>query len=150
MPQCTKQVCNQIRSRSDISGALAASWGRLINKIGRGTLADKLDISTTTIKRAIGGDNLPALETALNALALDATALDEVLALYGYQLCPIDCAPCEDGQTRARLAHILSEWLALGERADHRAKCRLADEMRAVIPAMMALIVQADNLRRAA
>lgn len=147
MPQCTKQVRPQIRSKSDISGAVAAAWGRLVNKHGRGALADKLDVTTKTINRALTGENVPSLDTAFNALAIDPTALQEVAALYGYQLCPITCCPGEEETTRARLAHVLSEWLAVGALTDHRAKCRLADEIRELLPALLGMVAQADGLR---
>lgn len=147
MPHCTNQVRPAIRSKSDISGAVAAAWGRLVNKHGRGALADKLDIEVKTINRALTGETTPHLATAFNALAIDPTALDEIAALFGFRLCPVTCCPADDALTMGRMAAVVSEWLKLGHGRDHRDTCRLGDQIRELLPALAAVVAQADSIR---
>lgn len=63
------------RSKTEVSGALAAGWAR-ISANRKGAFADNLGIDVKTVNRALTGETLPELHTALNSLADDPTALD--------------------------------------------------------------------------
>jgi len=137
-------------SRTEVSGKLAASWAR-ISAGHKGDFADKLDISTKTIDRALIGETLPGLDTALNSLAFDVTALDEVFALYGLSIKPLIAAPSNDLTTISSLSNLVGQFAAAlsdGQR-DHRETLQLADMIRPVMAMLSAICAEADAVRAA-
>lgn len=113
---------------------------------------DALGCHKDTLSNALAGDTLPSLHTALNSLAADETALDEVLELYGYRLRPAVPTAANDLQTAARLSHAagaLVDAVSDGCR-DHNETLAVADQLRPIVPALLALIAEADALRGAA
>ncbi|WP_288803891.1 hypothetical protein [uncultured Novosphingobium sp.] len=138
--------------KSDVSKAISAGWARVLRSVGKGTFADSIDIGTKTIDRALTGESVPELHTALNSLSVDITALDEVFALYGLRVKPMRSEPANDIATISRLSNLagqFAEALADGHR-DHRETCQLADTIRPLMAALTAICLEADLIKGAA
>lgn len=141
------------KSKSQVSGALAASWAR-VSANRKGSMADTIEASTKTIDRALTGDSVPELHTSLNSLIFDETALDEVLALYGFTLVEIDAPKQSDAgdmELMSGLGRSLSELI---ERRRDGSRCHLdtlamAALFRPLIHRMQAVIAEADSIRGA-
>jgi len=137
-------------SKDKFEQKLAAAWGRVWPKIGKGSMADRMGLSDTKlIDRAVTGANLPSAHTVFNSLIADPTALDEVLAEYGYRLCPNTADAANDLMTLSGLCETaaeLSEALRDGKRI-HPETLRVADKLRPHMPALAALLREADELR---
>lgn len=153
MTQCSKSVRKTAPNKTQVSRALATGLLRAIGTAGgKGSLADSMDTSTKTIDRALIGDSIPGIHTALAALLVDPTALDELLRLYGFCLRPLTAEAANDMDTAAKLsfaAGAMIEALADGIR-DHRETLAMADIFRPLIQSMGAIISEADALRGAA
>ena len=136
-------------TKAEVSGALAAGWAR--SSAGRkGTFADNLEVDVKTVNRALTGETTPELHTALNSLADDPTALDDVFALYSLSINRRASAGLADGMNLAAgLGHTLSD--LIDRLRDgvlcHQDKLALAALFRPVIPQMQALVDEADALR---
>lgn len=143
------QVRPAIHSKSDVSARLIAGWARIIVTHGKGKFADKLDIDTKTVGRAMSGESTPELHTVFNSLAVDPTALDEVAALYGVEIRPKHTAAANDMETVADLSHLVGKWveaLSDGHRC-HRETLELANVMRPLLHRLNAVCAEADGLR---
>lgn len=136
------------RSKTDVSDALAAGWAR-VSAGRRGAFADNVDITTKTLNRALTGESLPELHTALNSLADDPTALDEVLALYGRRLAHNNPQRASDMALVHDLAVLLGEFT--GALADqkrcHLETIALATLIRPLLPQLSAIVAEADAVR---
>jgi hypothetical protein len=132
---------------------LAAAWGRVWPTIGKGAMADRMGLSDSkTIDRAVTASNLPEAHTIFNSLLADPTALDEVLAWYGYRLCPNTADAANDMQTLSGLCETAGEMadaLKDGIRA-HTETLRIADKLRPHMPSLVSLLSEAESLRGAA
>ena len=132
----------------DVSAALSAGWARIINRVGRGGFADRLDVDGKTVGRALAGDTLPELHTVFNSLSIDLTALDELAALYGVEIRPRECAPGNDMVMIASVARLAAQWaeaMADGY-IDHRKMMELARAIRPMMPALNAILSEADRI----
>jgi hypothetical protein len=135
-----------------VSNLLAAGWARVIAKEGKGAFADRLECSENTISNALSGKTTPEFHTALNSLAIDITALDEVFAGYGVRLVPLHAEAANDLAMSAGVINAMGELvarLADGER-DHNDTLAVAALLRPHIPAISAIVREADELRGAA
>lgn len=145
-----KLVCRQKpQSKTKLSAALSAAWGRVGNTIGKGAFADAAEFDVVTINRALTGPSLPAADNLLNSLAADPSALDEVLALYGLSARPAFSKRTSDMELAAGLGHSLSELidrLRDGKRC-HLDTLALAELFRPLMPQMQAVIDEADAMR---
>jgi hypothetical protein len=142
----------QMRTKRDVSDALATAWFRVSKRIGKGALADATGAaSTKTVDNAIAGRNLPELHTVLNALTADASAMDEVLALYGMRAVPLQAQAANDMHTIAALSGAASEWLnrLLDGNRCHRDTAHLAEIFRPLVCEMQAIIAEAEKARAA-
>ena len=136
------------RSKAEVSGALATGWAR-VSAGRKGAFADNVDIDTKTVNRALTGETVPELHTALNSLADDPTALDELFALYGGRFTPSVAKPGSDMELAAGLGRSLAELIERlrdGTR-DHLDTLALAALFRPLIPQMQAVVGEADVLR---
>ena len=137
-------------SKDKFQQRLAHAWGRVCRSVGKGEMARCMGLSDTkTIDRALGASNLPEAHTIFNALVADETALDEVLADYGFRLARIDAAPGLDLITLSGLCETaaeLSEALKDGNRL-HPETLKVADTLRPHMPALIAFLREADELR---
>lgn len=146
---------NQVRpksapEKSDVSAALSVSWARAARNAGKGSLADKAKVSTKTIDRALTGETVPELHTALASMLADESALDEVFALYGLDRPRWKhSAAANDLHTVSDLTGLASAFcraLEDGNR-DHTETLELARLIRALKPALSAILEEADRIR---
>lgn len=64
LPVRDKQVCQRKPvSKTKLSAALSAAWGRVANNIGKGKFADAAEFDAVTINRALTGPSLPSAIT---------------------------------------------------------------------------------------
>lgn len=148
-----KHVCQRKpASKTKLSAALGAAWGRVSLEIGKGAFADKAEFDEVTISRAMRGPSLPSAEHLLNSLCADLSALDEVLALYGLSVTARNPAAANDMELAAGLGHSLSELIDRmrdGKRC-HLDTLALGELFRRVIPQLQAIVDEADSIRGAA
>lgn len=148
-----QHVCRiKPQSKSKLSAAVGASWGRVSNTMGKGGFADKADFDEVTISRAMRGPSLPSAEHLLNSLAADSSALDEVFSLYGLSIHTKVSKAANDMELAAGLGRGLSELinrLKDGKRC-HLDTLALAELFRSIIPQMQCLVDEADEIRGAA
>jgi hypothetical protein len=104
---------------------------------------------TKTIDRAVTATNLPEGHVIFNSLLADSTALDEVMREFGFRLVPLQADAANDITTAAGVIHAMGELVrALDDgRRDHNETLAIAQLLRPHMPAMAAIIVQADELR---
>lgn len=133
---------------------LAAAWGRVWPGLGNmSVMAGRMGLNDTkTISRAVTGANLPEAHTIFNSLLADQTALDEILNHYGFRVCPMIPDAANDFATLSGLCEVaaeLSDALRDGIRV-HPETLRVAEKLRPHMPALVALLREADGLRGAA
>jgi hypothetical protein len=140
-------------SKDKFKRLLSIAWGRVGPSMGLATMAGKMDLSDPkTISRAIATDNLPEAHTVFNSLCADETALREVMAYYGYEICRSHPEAANDLATLSGLCEVaaeLSEALRDGKRV-HPETLRVADKLRPHMPSLVAFLKEADDLRGAA
>lgn len=150
MSDAVSRVRPKTRSKQDVSVALGIGWQRAQAKLGKGRFADAIGGTTKLIDRALIGESVPELHTALNSLLADGTALNEVFALY--DLHPPrrrNAQAVNDLDTASKLSALVAMFCAAlsdGKR-DHRETLALADEIRPLMPALTALLTEANHLR---
>lgn len=132
--------------------ALIAGLSRVAAKLGRGNLADKSHRTTRALDKLFSGSSADTSgKGLLDFLLADPTALDEVLALYGFQLAPAEALPAIDFEIIADTAALQAEHTEAmrdGRRC-HRETIRIADKARPVVARYSAIIAEADELRGA-
>lgn len=137
-------------AKAEVSAALAVGWARASRKAGKGRMADAIDASTKTIDRALTGETLPELHTALASMLADDSALDEVFSLYGLERPRRkNAAAANDLATVSGLSGLVAsfcEALADGSR-DHVETLEIAELIRKVMPALTALLDDAARIR---
>jgi hypothetical protein len=147
------QVCRRKpQSKTKLSAAIAAAWGRVSNSMGRGSFSDASDFNSVTLERALKGPSLPAAENLLNSLAADPTALEEVLDLYGLTATPKRAEAANDLALVTDMSGAVAEFLkriADGKRC-HIDEAILAELFRPIIPQMQAIVDSHDRRRGAA
>lgn len=140
-------------SKDKFKRLLSIAWGRVGPAMGLATMAGRMELSDPkTISRAIATDNLPEAHTIFNSLCADESALREILFYYGYELSRSRPEAANDMRTLSGMCEVaaeLSEALRDGKR-DHTETLQVADKLRPHMPALAALIAEADALRGAA
>lgn len=136
-------------SKDRFQTLLATSWGRVWPKVGKGTMADKMDSNTKTIDRAVTGSNLPEAHTVFNSLLAHPTALDEVLTAYGFRLAPLHADAANDFHTASELARAAGTFIdALSDgRRCHNETLALGAIFRDLLPKISAIVGEADQIR---
>lgn len=132
--------------------SLADDWQRAFPHSVRGTAADIMGCNPKTISNAVAGNNVPEAYTVLSALLADKTALQSTLALFGLEVRPLRTEAANDISTLANLSSLSGEWLERikdGVRC-HRDTCAIADLLRPILPALVALVAEADRIKGAA
>lgn len=144
-------VCPKVApDKSEVSAALSVGWARAARSIGKGAFADKIKSCTKTVDRALTGDTVPELHTALASLLADPHALDEVFPLYGFN--PPQhrhATAANDLATVSELSGLVSTFCAAlkdGNR-DHRETLAIADLVRAIMPSLTDILDEANRLR---
>lgn len=133
--------------------ALVAGLARTAARIGRGNLADKSYRTTKALDKLFCGDSMDTSgKGLLDFLHADPSALDEVLALYGFGLHRLESTQGDDFATIADTASLSAEMTdAMRDGArDHRETIRIADKARPVVRALHGIIHEADTIRGAA
>ena len=146
-------VRESLRLTKDRAKALLASGlQRSVVKHGADEVALAAGCTKRCIEKALAHETLPSMETALNALTIEPTVLDELLAAYGLRLCPLHADAANDLTTAAGLSGAVSklvEACADGVR-DHNETLAVAALLRPHLPAIQAIVREADQLRGAA
>ena len=152
MPDALGQVRPIFPAKMDVSDHLVAGWTRVMARIGRGTFIDHLRVDRKVVERTISTGNMPHLDTVLNSLLVDSTALDEVFALYGLSVYRLPdgihggiCAQDDLGDVIA-FAMALSDYQR-GNPNDHRAKIALSEKARRALQVASAIVAEADRIR---
>lgn len=146
----SNQVCPAVpQSKTRLSSAIGAAWGRVANRMGKGSFADKMHSCTKTVDRALTGPSLPDAENLLNSLAADHSALDEVFALYGLQVRLKEAEAANDMDLVTSLSATVAEYL---QRLSDGKRCHidtavLAELFRPLIPQMQAIVDEHDKRR---
>lgn len=132
--------------------ALIAGLARVAGHLGRGNLADKSGRTTRALDKLFAGSSSDTSgKGLLDFLKADPTALDEVLALYGFQLAPLGREAVLDFEIIADAAALTAEHTEAmrdGKR-DHRETIRIADKARPVVARYQGIIAEADSIRGA-
>ena len=137
-------------SEQQYHAALVAGLARVAANMGRGNLADKSQRTPRALGKLFSGD---AMDTTgkglLDFLLADASALEEVLALYGFGLHRLDDAP---GDSETRMADVLDfatldATMRAAGRDDPRSICQLADRARPVARHCMGIVARADRIK---
>lgn len=104
------------------------------------------------VKRGINATNLPEAHHIFNSLCADETALQEILRHYGFELSRSKARAANDLAAAAGMIDAMGDLVkanADGHRC-HRETLEVADRLRPHMPAMAAIIREADALRGAA
>lgn len=153
MPQRNNVCRPDPISKDKFKQKLAAAWGRVWPATGKGAMADAMGLTDVkTIDRAVTASNLPEAHTIFNSLLADETALNEILAYYGFKITRLNATAANDLDTIHGLCDAASELSAAvadGFR-DHRETLRVADKLRPHMPAMEAILREAETIRGAA
>lgn len=154
MTQRNNVCASEPLSKDRFQQRLAAAWGRVWPKLGsQPAMAAKMGLSdTSAIKRVTGMTHLPEAHTIFNSLLADETALNEVLAEYGFCLRRIKPEGANDLRTLSGLCETaaeLSDALRDGRR-EHRETLKIADKLRPHMAALVGFIAEADELRATA
>lgn len=135
-------------TEAEFYSALCAGLARVAASIGRGNLADKSGRTTRALDKVFAG-SIPNGKGLMDFLLADPTALDEILARYGYQLAPLGRETVLDFEIIADAAALTAEHTeALRDgRRDHRETIAIADKARPVVARYQGIIAEADALR---
>lgn len=130
--------------------ALVAGLGRIAAQHGRGVVADKSRRTTRSLDMLFSGESgMPTGKGLMDFLLADETALDELAALYGVTISRRVLAKGDDMQLvadTAALVSSLADCISDGQR-DHTETLRVANHLRTLLPRLMAIVAEADQLR---
>lgn len=129
--------------------SLASGLLRLCSANGPSRVGLEAGCDEKTIRNARDQKSTLRLDLAFNLLALDPTALNELAGRYGFKLTPITAQYANDLHTAAGLLDGASELIKAQEDGvrDNTETCRVADILRPHLPAAVAIVQQADQLR---
>ena len=157
MDEMMHRTTSQVRpvkthTKAQVSSAIVSGWARTLRHVGKGSFADALDIDIKTVNRALTGETVPELHTALNSLCVDPTALDEVAALYGVVIRPREIEAANDLHTIASLSQLVAQFAGALEDGirKHTETLDLADSIRPLVPILLSIVAEADRIRGAA
>jgi DNA-binding phage protein len=141
------------RLTKDRCKALVASGlHRAVNSSGIDEVALAAGCCEQSVRNTLSLDSLPSLDLLLNAMDIEPTLLDEVLAAKGFRLAPLHSDAANDLTVAAGVSEISSaicRALADGQR-DHNETVTIAKLIRPHLPALTAIVREADELRGAA
>jgi hypothetical protein len=146
------QVCrHEPLTKDKFQLKLSEAWSRIASKLGsKMTMAARMgDSDDAAVKRGVSGSNLPEAHKIFNSLLADPSALDEILAEYGVRLVPIHSSAANDLHTAVGILDGASELIRSqddGHRC-HVETLKVADKFRPHLPAIHAIIQEADAIR---
>lgn len=129
--------------------ALILGLSRIAVQLGRGTLADRSKRTTRSLDMLFAGETgIPNAKGFCDFLLADATALDEVLALYGVKVCARQAKADADMATASQMAAAVAELIAALEdgRRNHNETIRVAKHLRPLLPKLTAIVAEADEI----
>lgn len=138
-------------TKSEVKPLVAAGLARAVAAHGIERVALHGGCTTRCIQKAIAGDTLPELHTALNVAALDLDATADVMTAYGLGVFLLEPDTLPDADALASLAALLAE-VAEGMRdgrLDHVETCRVAAKASPVAPWINGVIARAVKVRGA-
>ncbi len=101
----TVVAATQRLSKQQLHAKVMRGWNRIIDKIGKGTFADRLGCSSVAIDKQLVG-SMPGLEMIDAAFAIDSTVLDDWLKHHGVRLVTND-AVCDVDDLGLLMARVL-------------------------------------------
>jgi hypothetical protein len=131
---------------------VASGLHRAVTANGLDEVALAAGCCEESVRNALGLKTLPAIDTLLNAMDLDATILDEALAAKGFRIAPLHSEAANDLNIACglnRVAEAICRALLDGVRKHHET-LEIADIIRPHLPALTAIVREADGLRGAA
>jgi hypothetical protein len=136
-------------NRQRVQALLAADWARVAAMVGKGAMADGLQVHPNTIDNALTGRTLPSFDTGLNSLKVHETALDGVMAELGFVLVSLAHTRACGFDLLAALGVLVSE---LANRLQdgkfcHNDRAVIAELMRELLPVGHALVAEHDARR---
>lgn len=153
MSQCSN-VRPSVKRITEQDARQNLSFGllRLTAKHGPSRVGLEAGCDEKTIRNARDQKSTLRLDLALNLLSLDPTALDELLAASGFRLIPMHAAAANDLHTAAGLLDGASEMIRAHEDGirEPQETMRIADKLRPHLPAAIAIVREADEMRGAA
>ncbi|MET0439181.1 MAG: hypothetical protein ABW043_16980 [Devosia sp.] len=139
-------------TEEDARKGLSFGLLRLTSDHGPSRVGLEAGCDEKTIRNARDQKSTLRIDLALNLLALDPTALDELLGSIGFKLVPVSAAAANDLHTAAGLLDGASELIRAQEDGirDPSETMRVAEKLRPHLPAAIAIVREADELRGAA
>jgi DNA-binding phage protein len=131
---------------------LASGLHRAVTASGLAEVALAAGCCERSIQNALSLDTLPSLDIILNAMDLEPTILDELLAAKGLRIAPLHSEAANDLHIAAgasSIAAAICRALTDGQR-DHRETLEIAKLIRPHLPALTAIVREADELKGAA
>jgi hypothetical protein len=131
---------------------LASGLHRAVSANGLAEVALAAGCCERSIQNALSLDTLPSLDVILNAMDLEPTILDELFAAKGLRVAPLHSEAANDLQIAAGVSAVASaicKALTDGQR-DHKETLEIAKLIRPHLPALTAIVREADELRGAA
>lgn len=128
-----------------------AGLARVAAKIGKGALADRMGRTSRSLDNIMGGGSTSG-KAMFDTLLADETTLDELMASYGFRLCPLHVDAANDLNVAAGVIDAMGQLVkarADGVR-DHNETLAVATLLRPHLAAMHAIVREADELRGAA
>jgi hypothetical protein len=142
-------------SKELVQAKLAQAWSRTIAspqfKGNKTKFAAAIGVCPDTVSNALSGQTVPELHTAFNSLLACPNALDELAALFGFQLIPSSAEMSPDMVTLHQMCRAMAEFtdaLRDGKRT-HIETLELAEELRPLIPRLTQIVHEAEGLRSA-
>lgn len=137
-------------SKDKFQRLLAMGWGRVGPDMGYAQMAAKMGLNETkTISRGVNATNLPEAHTIFNSLCANETALQEILAHYGFDVVRRHSEAANDLHTAACMANATGSFIeALSDgKRDHRETLALADMFRPLLKMLGAVVEEADRIK---
>ena len=138
-------------SEQQFHDALIVGLSRAAARLGRDPLAEKSRRTRRALDKLFAGDTKDTTgKGLLDFLCADPAALNEVFALYGLQPPrPRITAAANDMVTVSTMSNVVSQFcdaLKDGQR-DHRETLQLADAIRDLMPALSAILSEANQIK---
>jgi hypothetical protein len=141
----------RLRTKAEVSDALAADWLRLAPTGKRASFSLNIggDKDGKVVSKAISGEHLPEAHTILNSLVVDPTALFETLQLYNIVAVCVEPGECDDNAAISQMLRAATEYFermkdGVRDRADTFV---LAELFRPLIPAMLCVMREATAMK---
>lgn len=102
-------------TKPEVHGLLMQGWARAIAAVGKGRLADKLEITVPALDKQLTG-SMPGMEVVDRALDACPTVLDEYFAAKGLRLVDRE-AVCDSDDASVMIARLML-WLQEAQHPD--------------------------------